>query len=215
MGEAEGDVLGVVIGSHSPSGTVVSRYEPLRAVPGTDPPDASRVRESVLQLIEKCASEATLETGRPVGLFRTQRRSRIRHRIRSQADSPLFPLPRLTRKLLPGDPEFPRAAPVLRRLSHRGDGSAGRHAPCFGFPLRRIPAAKGLSDGCFRFVGDDTRLASAPANAEGDAAARAAAEPNTRPHGPVVAFRGLVKTRCWSVACSFSRSWSAEQPGNG
>ena len=28
---------------------------------------------SVLQLIEKCASEATLETGRPVGLFRTQK----------------------------------------------------------------------------------------------------------------------------------------------
>jgi hypothetical protein len=73
MGEAEGDVLGVVIGSHSPSGTVVSRYEPLRALPGADPPDASRVRDSVLQLIEKCAGEATLETGQPVGLFRTQK----------------------------------------------------------------------------------------------------------------------------------------------
>ena len=37
LGEAEGDVLGVVIGSHSPAGTIIHRYEPLREDLGTDP----------------------------------------------------------------------------------------------------------------------------------------------------------------------------------
>jgi hypothetical protein len=72
LGEAEGDVLGVVIGSHSPAGTIIHRYEPLREDLGTDPGDVTAVRDCIRQLTEKCVGEASPETGEPVGLFRTQ-----------------------------------------------------------------------------------------------------------------------------------------------
>jgi hypothetical protein len=74
--ENDGDVLGVVLATHSSSGIVVTRYEPLRSTPGIDPHDLVGVRESVFQLTEKCAREADPEFGRPVGLFRTQQGGR-------------------------------------------------------------------------------------------------------------------------------------------
>ena len=169
LGEAEGDVLGLVIGARSPAGIVVLRYEPLRSAPGADPHDALGVRESMVQFLQMCAADATPGTGQPVGLFRTQQGG-----LASITDFDN----RLIRRCLPYLAPSGKFFMVIRNFAHRPRSGAlfpletapppVAARPGSGISLRRIPAAQRLPD---RYIGPDNDAEGIAAANDGNAGA--------------------------------------------